>query len=323
MSKLFSVVICTYNGSKNIQEVLDAICMCNQVNNLVEEVIVVDNASTDSTAAIVKEYMKSHPIIKYEYEGKSGLSFARKHALNTQAPWVIYFDDDNLPGDNWFVGAAKYIAQNDEVGVFGGRNIAMIREDLTEEMQRNLFAMKSNLACHYCSYEDYLNNQNGSALESVFGAGMTIKRDILVRFNECGWMLGKGRTKNNLSAYEDSEIVNYAIKLGYKKGNCDRIYLKHIIPKSRLETKYIEKLRRGMEDSEYYVVMKSENALVRRTRLLIRDIAKVLKYTVVCIVYKDKVKKTFGRYIIKSGCHNLFSYPSHVVNIVLGKHKVD
>ena len=199
----------------------------------------------------------------------------------------------------------------------------MIREDLTEEMQRNLFAMKGNLACHYCSYEDYLNNQNGSALESVFGAGMTIKREILVKFNEYGWMIGKGRTKNNLSAYEDSEIVNYAIKLGYKKGNCDEIYLKHIIPKSRLETKYIERLRRGMEDSEYYVVIKSENALSKRTRLLIRDIAKVLKYTIVCITYKDKVKKTFGRYIIKSGCHNFSSYPSHVLNIVLEKFKVN
>ena len=56
MNKLFTVVICTYNGSKNLEEVLDAICVCTDLDKLVDQIIVVDNASTDGTRDIIKAY---------------------------------------------------------------------------------------------------------------------------------------------------------------------------------------------------------------------------------------------------------------------------
>lgn len=37
MNKLFTVVICTYNGSKNLEEVLDAICVCTDLDKLVDQ----------------------------------------------------------------------------------------------------------------------------------------------------------------------------------------------------------------------------------------------------------------------------------------------
>lgn len=110
--KLFTVVICTYNGSKNIVEVLDSICSCANIDFYVDQIMVVDNASTDNLKEIVLKYIENHPIVSYVYEDRSGLSFARQKALNSKTDWVVYFDDDNLPSENWFVDAAAMIKDN-------------------------------------------------------------------------------------------------------------------------------------------------------------------------------------------------------------------
>ena len=90
MNKLFTVVICTYNGSKNLEEVLDAICVCTDLDKLVDQIIVVDNASTDGTRDIIKAYAKRNPIVSYVFEARSGLSYARQKALLSKTEWVVY-----------------------------------------------------------------------------------------------------------------------------------------------------------------------------------------------------------------------------------------
>ena len=312
----FSVVICTYNGSNHIIEVLNAIYNCVQINELVEEVVVVDNASTDNLKELVQCYMVSHNKVKYYYEAKSGLANARKRAVCCNAEWIVYFDDDNLPCDSWFVNANRYIKEHNEVGVFCGRNIAEIREEIKEEEKNNLYAMKGNLACHYVSYEDYKNKENGSALSSIFGAGMMIRRDILVDFLNSGWTIGEGRNRSELGAYEDSEIVNYAIQRGYGQGVCESNYLYHIIARNRLQTEYLYKLRAGMEKSEINVILNREGALHKRTKLLIIDTMKFVKYSLVFLVTRNDIKKTFAKFIIHSSVSKIAKYPHDAKQIV-------
>lgn len=251
MNKLFTVVICTYNGSKNLEEVLDAICVCTDLDKLVDQIIVVDNASTDGTRDIIKAYAKRNPIVSYVFEARSGLSYARQKALLSKTEWVVYFDDDNLPSENWFVELKKEIENNPRVGAIGGRNIAVVRDKIDDNQLLNLKAMKANLACHYSAMEDYQKGCNGDALKSIFGAGMTVKTSILADFMKNGWTKGTGRKKEGLGAYEDSEIINYVLHSGYSLENCDSIYLLHILPAGRLNTDYLKKLRRGMEQSEF------------------------------------------------------------------------
>ncbi len=229
--KMFSVVICTYNGAKNIEKVLDSILNCREIDTLVEEILVVDNASTDNLASTVHSYINRHPLVKYCYESNSGLSNARKRALDCSGEWIIYFDDDNLPCEHWLTESKQYISKNPNIGVFGGRNIACVQDELTEEQRLYLQCLKGNLACHYESYDDYSKKRNCSAKESVFGAGMTIKKSILSKLLESGWTKGLGRTGQNLGAYEDTEIILFALSSGYEMGILDEVYLYHLIPK--------------------------------------------------------------------------------------------
>jgi glycosyltransferase involved in cell wall biosynthesis len=62
-----SVVICTYNRDKFIGEALN--CLSKQTLHREQfEIIVVDNRSTDNTAAIVKKFISDHPDLQMRYK---------------------------------------------------------------------------------------------------------------------------------------------------------------------------------------------------------------------------------------------------------------
>src|SRR5579875_2283643 len=91
-----SVVICTYNRDKFIRQSLT--CLANQTLGQSEyEVIVVDNNSTDNTAAICKTFIAENPQlnIRYVFEASKGLSFARNRGIaEAQSNIITYVDDD-------------------------------------------------------------------------------------------------------------------------------------------------------------------------------------------------------------------------------------
>ena len=85
-----SVVICTYNGSRTIRECLDGLARLDYPDY---EVIVVDDGSTDRTAAIARQY--ACRLIQTE---NRGLSSARNTGLGAATGEIVaYLDDDASP----------------------------------------------------------------------------------------------------------------------------------------------------------------------------------------------------------------------------------
>ncbi|HUM85018.1 MAG TPA: glycosyltransferase [Lachnospiraceae bacterium] len=73
MKHKFSIVICTYNGARTIGKVIDTISNQKNYDKFIDEIVVVDNASTDETKEIVLNKKKNNPDIIYSFESKSGL----------------------------------------------------------------------------------------------------------------------------------------------------------------------------------------------------------------------------------------------------------
>ena len=65
-----SVAMCTYNGSKFIQDQLNSII--NQ-SRLIDEIIIYDDCSTDATVAIINEYIEKHPGLIQLFQNKKNL----------------------------------------------------------------------------------------------------------------------------------------------------------------------------------------------------------------------------------------------------------
>ena len=90
-------VTVAYNASKIVRRHLDS--LLNQSRPL-QEIVIVDNASTDDTSAIVKEHYPSVTVLTMpENLGMAGgwaagLSYA---AVNRRHNWVWTFDDDSVP----------------------------------------------------------------------------------------------------------------------------------------------------------------------------------------------------------------------------------
>jgi GT2 family glycosyltransferase len=89
-----SVLVCTYNGSRTLRQTCDAL---DAVDYPDYEVIVVDDGSTDDSAAIAASY--DFRIISTE---NRGLSSARNTGLMAASGEIVaYLDDDAMPDPDW------------------------------------------------------------------------------------------------------------------------------------------------------------------------------------------------------------------------------
>lgn len=111
-----SVVLCSYNGSRTISESLDALLELDYPDY---EVIVVDDGSTDHTAALA-----DRPGVRLIRAAHGGLSNARNTGLHAaKGDIVAYIDDDAYPDPDWLAHLAATFTSSTHAGV-GGPNIS-------------------------------------------------------------------------------------------------------------------------------------------------------------------------------------------------------
>jgi GT2 family glycosyltransferase len=95
--KPLSFIIITYNRPADTLELLQNISTFDKAAELLEEVIVVNNASTDDYTA-VKNYISSSPALPFRYfdaQENLGVAKGRNFALQKgKAPIIIMLDDD-------------------------------------------------------------------------------------------------------------------------------------------------------------------------------------------------------------------------------------
>jgi GT2 family glycosyltransferase len=111
-----SVILCSHDGARTIRECCENLARVEYPDY---EVIVVDDGSTDGTAAIAREY--PFRVISTPNEG---LSSARNTGLGAATGEIVaYLDDDAYPDPQWLTYLAATFLSTGHVGV-GGPNIA-------------------------------------------------------------------------------------------------------------------------------------------------------------------------------------------------------
>lgn len=111
-----SVVVCTYNGSRTLRDCLDGLQRLEYPDC---EVIVVDDGSTDHSAAIAREYN-----VRLVSTGNRGLSAARNTGLEAATGEIVaYLDDDAYPDPHWLTYLASTFRGTGHMAV-GGPNLA-------------------------------------------------------------------------------------------------------------------------------------------------------------------------------------------------------
>lgn len=282
MDKSFTIVVCTYNGSRFLPYSLNALLELDSLDELVNEIIIVDNNSTDNTKEIVENYIKLNSLFKYHFEEKQGLSNARRHAVNVNTDWVIFVDDDNILKSNWLIELKKTVARNSKVGVINGAIIAHSIDTLSTEDSNCLKVMYHNLAC------THLNEESIEGLRpnpSPVGAGLCVKVDALLVIEKEGWLNLTGRKGDSLASGEDTELCSRVLAQGYKYICNYNMRMYHIIPNSRLSPEYMSRLIIGLTNGRYDFI--SNNKIYILSRLF-----RCIKYLVIIMYMKSVYKKS-------------------------------
>ncbi|TJW35466.1 MAG: glycosyltransferase, partial [Mesorhizobium sp.] len=114
-----SIAICTKDRAKRLSRLLASLDLIRWKSAFQSvEIVVVDNASVDSAT---REAVGGFKDVRYVFESKAGLDFARNAALGAATGNLIaYLDDDVVVDRNWLVGLAKACRDHPGAGGFTG-----------------------------------------------------------------------------------------------------------------------------------------------------------------------------------------------------------
>ncbi len=121
---MISLIIATYNGAPTLARTLEAMTHL-EAPDAGHEIIVVDNASTDDTPAIIERFRDRLPLT-HLHEARRG----KGHALNTameaaQGDFLVFTDDDVIPDPVWLRAYEAAAKAHPDYGFF----IGQIRHD--------------------------------------------------------------------------------------------------------------------------------------------------------------------------------------------------
>jgi len=298
--KEYSIIICTYNGSKNIGKVLDSILKIDSLNLLLDKILIVNNASTDNVGEIIDEYIKKDPkLIFTEYEPKQGLTYARMHFKSLNTKWIIFLDDDNIVDSQWLVNMDKFLKFNLNVGVANSACVAVPGDGFSSLDLDILYAVCPAIACTHSSIEDYKNKKK-TLIKFPFGAGLFVLREPLIDYLNNGWTTNIGRQGDNLLSGEDGEIANYVIAKGYKYLlNCDA-YILHLIPHKRIEKDYVEKLSYGLSVGYVNALKKKKKYRILKRVIIIRNLFLIIIFPIKQMFTNNSRKRIVNKIEIES-----------------------
>ena len=235
-----SLVICTYNGIKRLKTVLDHLTKLDIPKELIWEVLVIDNASTDDTSNWVAEIQSSKtyslPISLY-YEPCPGLNNARitgaKMAIHD---WLLFCDDDNLLEKNFIRFWFNVILEHNNLGAVGGRGIPLFDNDLPDWFKQygHSYAVGPQM------------NQSGFVPigGALYGAGLFVFKKPILKILENGFeMIMSDRKSGKLTSGGDLEWC-YLIQLsGLRMYYEDKMIFHHQLNANRLQWSYYIKLK--------------------------------------------------------------------------------
>lgn len=242
-SPRLSVCICTHNGALRLPIVLDCLAAQTAPASL-WELLVIDNASTDDTAAVAATHLGPFgDRARVVPEPEPGLVLARRRAaLASRGDIVCFLDDDNLADPDYIAEVARLFEQYPRAGSLGGKVVA----DWETEPSALVRAVERYaLAIVDLGDEPFVYDW---VAHGPVGAGLCIRRDLLLdAVNDpilCGTVTG--RRGNSLASGEDMALAVKVFQAGYERRYEPSLRLRHRLPAERMTGEYLGRLCEGI-----------------------------------------------------------------------------
>jgi glycosyltransferase involved in cell wall biosynthesis len=204
-----SLIICTRNRCGQLVRCLESIRRLEFERPW--ELIIVDNASTDATSAVIQKFMKAAAFpICYVSEPKPGLGNARNAGLAAAGGEILAFTDDDCYPAPDFLSRVWSAFRDPTLGYVTGRILLHDPEDLP---------IGTNYSTKPVSFrgESFINPGG------VQGANMAFRRQVLAEVGGFDPLFGAG----SLFPAEDLDAASRASAAGWNGQYCPDIIVHH------------------------------------------------------------------------------------------------
>jgi hypothetical protein len=245
-----AILICSYAP---LEEVFSRTLMA--VRNLaippetLIECVIVDNNNVPALAArpYISEFLSAVPWARIVTESAQGLTHARLAGVAaTGAPVLIFFDDDNEPAADYLLAAKQCLAQHRDVYVWGpGKTVASFDSTVSPAFRNHFGALFQEREFNSVEYGCVPAR---SEKYYPYGTGMVVRREVMTQYamRVRGGELGRsGRSGQNLSSGDDTQIVWEAVRMGKAAGVAPDLKMTHVISRERTTLRYIARLLYG------------------------------------------------------------------------------
>jgi glycosyltransferase involved in cell wall biosynthesis len=195
-----SVCICTYNRCQGMRSALESV-LGQQADGVRFEVIVVDNNSTDETKQVVDSFVRrGHSNLRYVFEGRQGLSYARNAAIAVAgSPLVAFTDDDIRVAPDWVSTIKRVFDEHPEAAWVGGKVLPCWPSAPPRWLTGDDWGPLA-LADHG-DLPFYTSDRRQTCL---VGANLAVRLDVLA---QCGGFAPRlQRVKDSIGSMEDHEL---------------------------------------------------------------------------------------------------------------------
>jgi glycosyltransferase involved in cell wall biosynthesis len=210
------------------------------------EVIVVDNASTDDTPAVVARYLDRLPL-RTMREGHQGISHARNRALDeASGTHLLFIDDDVLVEPGWMDAYRAAFRAHPEAGVFGGPIRARFLGSPPEWLVQSLPRIASAYAVRELGPSEF-------PLEPVppklpYGANMAFH---LGQARQHRFDPVLGRVKKGMVGGEEIAFMARMLKAGATGWWVPAAGVQHLLPGTRQTLRYLRGYFEGLGMTQY------------------------------------------------------------------------
>jgi glucosyl-dolichyl phosphate glucuronosyltransferase len=266
---LISVILCTYNRARLLRSALDSL-LNQSLAKSDYEVVVVDNASTDDTEAVVKLFQSKNSSVSISlwHEAVQGLGHARNYGYKkARGTYVAFVDDDCVAATDWLEAILFGFDHTKPTPWSVGGPILPLYESAKPPWFKDRYETDT-----WGDSPRFLKSG-----ESFTGCNMSFRKDILETFG--GFDVSLGMKGDRLALAEETELYR---RMWNGRGDeviCyynPRARIYHTVDPHKMTVGY--QLKRAFSSGQASWAMSQQETIFRRLAVCAASMALILWY---------------------------------------------
>jgi GT2 family glycosyltransferase len=228
-----SIVIATYNRASFLGECLAS--LANLAFEPGDEVIVVDNGSTDATPRVIARAGGWMPVpLRHLVETRPGKSHALQQAIGVAGGDVLAFTDDDVLVDPAWLTSIREAMSDPAIALTGGPVTPRWERMPPRWLGAAVEGYGRLLAP--LALLDYGPSPADLGPRTFLGANMAVRRDVLERLG--GFAVHLGKLRGTLLSGEDHDLCLRVQAAGFRARYAPGMRVRHWVPASRMRLGY-------------------------------------------------------------------------------------